>query len=194
SPPAHPQWWHSHVPFSTFTDRQRACFFFRVGEHSGQITSTSPEACAGSSIRKSAQLLVIQPPLVLLVLSLPQSRPLDQRGALLPFRRGFPRPSLRRVERRLCRRGTDASRRESSRRDRRSLCEDLTQSKTACRPYVVRKSQYQYHAIAERLAERALSESLSERCPSRSRIALRWSFGRLTDACYGVRSPSLGVL
>src|SRR5690606_37262665 len=151
-------------------------------------------------MRKSAQLLVIQPPLVLLVLSLPQSRPLDQRGALLPFRRGFPRPSLRRVERRLCRRGTDVSRREASRRDRRSLCEDLIQSKTACRPYVVRKSQYQYHAIAERVAERALSESLSqslseslsERCPSRSRIALRWSFGRRTDACYGVRSPWRG--
>src|SRR5690606_39864641 len=149
-------------------------------------------------MRNSSQLLVIQPPLALLVLSLPQSRPLDHRGALLPFRRGFPRPSLRRVERRLCRRGTDVSRREASRRDRRSLCEDLIQSKTACRPYVVRKSQYQYHAIAERVAERALSESLSqslsERCPSRSRIALHWSFGRRTDACYGVRSPSLGVL
>src|SRR5690606_39552012 len=145
-------------------------------------------------MRKSAQLLVIQPPLALLVLSLPQSRPLDERGALLPFRRGFPRPSLRRVERRLCRRGTDVSRREASRRDRRSLCEDLIQSKTACRPYVVRKSQNQNHASAGRLAERALSESLSERCPSRSRIALRWSFGRRTDACYGVRSLSLGVL
>src|SRR5690606_15425146 len=81
SPPAYPQSCQVQVAFSPFTDRQRACFFFRVGEHSGQITSTSPEACAGSSIRKSAQLLVIQPPLVLLVLSLPQSRPLDQRGA-----------------------------------------------------------------------------------------------------------------
>src|SRR5690606_37927747 len=62
SPPAHPQWWHSHVPFSTFTDRQRACFFFRVGEHSGHVTSTSPDAPAGSWIPKSLNVFAFTPP------------------------------------------------------------------------------------------------------------------------------------